>query len=630
MAYREFEYEKQYAAPDTSHFLDESTRAVSNIFQQLHRRNEERLKSANQFEYDLSKGQFENDQKILTEFANHVVGRGKQEILRTGKIDNETANLMTQGKGFQQMSTLQHQKAKDMQSEIIARDAKDPYYDGSVDLAKLKDAANGKDNEVNFFTRGQRLVDAEKQMGDIDSFKYANYRADYVKKIGEKSREVTTGNPNATKTKFDQGTFWDDSKGKLGVTDKHAIDYINSDPQGRVDQYFSKKLNDQLDQEIEKMQASGDSRVSWMKGMNKADIKNELINNPSKNLINSQDYGVRKRELAKQDLAEADRINSKVSVDYKADKGENSKMYRNDNVAHSYSFNNSKTQAAVPGQTVSPYDNPGPGGVLLQKNGKPLLFNSTNPIRTNINTGTTNKSKIGSVPFNMTGYQLQAFSSSGAPVLLHGNTPDEMVNFIKTMPLDWFDPNGKYKLQPDMKVALQGYTVNQAHILNAANNSEQSIQSSIAKAQNENNSDELAAQEEKLKNLQVLKSLIGSGADDQELALAASRAGINGVQVNEIVQASDADMANIKAVTQGFDLRDKNYWNADMHKVDEAYKQRYNEAVASGFKSAPQKTPRKNSKSASQLQTVTSQEQYNALPSGSVYLDPNGVKRKKK
>lgn len=592
--YREFHYEKPFAKPDYSHYLDETTHAVSNMFQQLAQQRENKLRQANQFEYDLSQGKFENDQKILTQLASNVVDRGRQEILRTGKIDNQTAGLMTQGKALQQLSSIQHEKTKSLQSEILSRDSKDPYYDSQIDLAKLKDAANGADGEVNMFDRGQRLIQAEQQMGGVDSFKYANYRADYVKKIGEKSREQVAGNPNATKTKFDQGTFWDDSKGKLGVTDKHAIDYINSDPQGRVDLYFSKKLNDQLDGEIDRMKDSGDARVKWMKGMSKPDIKNELINDPSKNLINDQDYGVRKRNLAKNDLAEADRTNSKVSVDYKADKNNNGGLYKNDNVVHSYSFNNSKAQGAIPGQSISPYDNPGPGGVLFQKNGKPLMFNSTNPVRTNVSTGTTNKTKIGSVPFNLTGYQLQAFNQNGAPVLLHGNNTDELVDFIKRIPSDWFDPNGKYKLQPKLKVALHGYTVNQAHILNAANNSEQSIQSKISQAQNENNSDEVAVLEENLQKLQLLKSMVGAGADDQELALASSRAGINGVQVNELVQASDTDLANIKATTQGFDLNNKDYWNDDMHRVDQAYQERAQQAASSGFKETKVKSARKS------------------------------------
>jgi len=623
MAYREFHYEKQYEAPDTSHFLDASTQAVSHLFQNLALQHKQKQINADQFTYDLSQGKFENDQKILTEFANHVVDRGKQDIFHTGKITNETSDLMNQGKGYQQLSQIQLEKTKALQADIASRDAKDPYYDGTIDSNKLKIAVNGENNDVNFLTRGERLNQAEKTLGGVDSFKYSNYRADYVKNKGEKSKIEEYGNDNVTKSKFSQGTFWDTSTGKLGVTNEHAIDYLKSDPQGRVDQYFTRKVGDQLSSEIAKMKASGDSRTSWMKGKSDEDIKNELINDPSKNIINSQDFGVRKRDLAKADLAEADRINSKVSVDYKADKDTSGGLFKNPNIVHSYSFNNSKVQSSLLGSDVTPTSNPGAGGVIFQKSGKPIVFSSTNPIRTDINTGTTNKSKIGNVDFNLTGYQLQAFKQDGAPMLLHGNNSNEMVDYINRMPLEYFDPKGKYKLQPELKIALQGYTVNKANILNAANNQEQSIQQKIYEAQNKNDADEIAVQEANLEKVKTLKSMVGAGVEDGEISLAASRAGINGVQVNELVQASDTDLANVKAITQGLDLKNPEYHNDDMRKVQAAYKERYNKAVETGFKSEPVKGQKKT-----KVKPITPEDfnaKWSTLKSGESLMGPDGI-----
>jgi hypothetical protein len=595
MAYREFHYEKTYEAPDYSGFLDNATRSVSNLFQSIAAQNTQKQKNADQFNYDLSQGKFENDQKVLSEYANNVVGRGKQEILNNGKTSNETASMMNQGKSWQQMSQIQHEKAKSLQAEILARDTKDPYYDGQIDLGKLKVASNGENNEVNFLTRGDRLAETEKQIGGIDSFKYANYRADYVKNVGARSREATAGNPNATKTRYDEATFWDDLTGKPGVTDSRAIDYLNSDPQGRVNQFFDKKVNEQLESEIEKMKASGDTRTSWMKGLSKEEIKNELINDPSKNIINKQDFGVRKRELAKTDLRDADRINSKVSVDYKADKNQNGGMYKNPNIVHDYSFHNSKITAAIPGQSTSPYSNPGVGGVLIQKSGKPITFTSNTPIRTDVNTGKVNKQKIGSVPFNMTSYQLQAFNSGGTPVALHGDTPEQFVENIKKLPLEWFDPNGKFKLQPELKVALLGYTVNQANMLNGANNQEQTLLNQISEARANGDDDTAKALETSLQNIQGVRSLIGSGVDDYELAMASSKAGIRGVQINELIQASDADLANIRSITQGFDLTKPEYFSDDMQKAQQAYKERAQLAASSGYKSEKTKPTKKKS-----------------------------------
>lgn len=632
--YREFHYEKTYAKPDYSGFLDGAAQAVSSLFQSIGRQQTEKKKAADQFSYDLDEGQFENDQKILNELATNVVSRGRQEMLDQGRISSETSALMVQGKSHQQMSKIQMEKSKGLRAEILSRDSKDPYYDGQIDLDKLKIASNGEKNDIDFRHRGDRLANFEKEIGGVDAFKYDTYRADYIKRLGDMSREKTTGNPNSASTHYDQATFWDNKSGKPGVTDQHAIEYIKSDPQGRVDALFTKRLDTTLNEEIDRMIASGDTRVSWMKGKPKEEIKNELINDPSRNIINSQDYGVRKRELAKSDLQAADRINSKVSVEYKANKDSNNGgLYKNENLVHSYSFNNSKVIAGVPGSgDLSPNFNPGPGGVLFQKNGKPLQFNSTNPIRTNVNTGITSKAKIGSVPFNMTGYQLQAFKSTGAPFTFQGSNTDEVVDYVNKIPFENFDPEGKFKLEPELSVALQGYTVNQANILNAANNQEQTLQEQIAQAQNDNDEDKVAVLERNLMKIQGVKSLIGSGIDDQELALASSRAGIKGVQVNELVKASDTDLGNIKAISQGLDLKNKEYWNDDMRKVSDAYSVRAKEAAMAGFKSSVPVAPVKKTtkKASSSITPDDFNSKWSALKSGQSLTGPDGKNYTKK
>ena len=54
MAYREFQYEKTYAAPDVSDFLDDATRSVSSLFQSIATQSNQKKKNADQFNFDLS------------------------------------------------------------------------------------------------------------------------------------------------------------------------------------------------------------------------------------------------------------------------------------------------------------------------------------------------------------------------------------------------------------------------------------------------------------------------------------------------------------------------------------------------------------------------------------------------
>lgn len=583
MAYRKFHQEHYYEAPN----YDPITVGLSNLFHGINQARVEKQRRVNQFDFDLSEGKFDNDQKILTEMANLVVNRGRTDIQTSGRTSGNTLKMMNEGKAYQQMSKNQFDRAKTLQQQILSLDTKDKYYDGKRDLDKLRLAVSGENGEVNFYTRGERLDELEQSIGGVDAFKYKDYRADYVKGIGNQFKEKTTGSPNKTNTIYDQATFWDN--GKPGVTDQHAVDYLDSDPQGRVRAYFDSRMDQTLDSEIQSMKASGDARNNWMSDLSNAEIKNRLIDEPSLNTINSKQYGQRMMDMVKSDLKDADRINSKVSVEYK-DTSNNGGLYKNDNIVHSYAFNAPMMQASPAGSgTFEPTSNPGPGGVLFQKNGKPISFNSNNPVRTNVNTGITSRQKIGNIPFNLTGYQLQAFKETGAPLAIKGATTDEMISSIKNLPLEYFDPNGKMKLQPEMKVGLTGYTINQANILNAANNQELSLQDQIANAQAAQEYDKVAALELSMSKIQNLKSLISSGIDDQELALAASRSGIKGIQVNEIIQASGADLANIRAITNGFDLTNPNYWNDDMRRVQEAYKSRANEAAASGYTSGKSK-----------------------------------------
>lgn len=628
MAYREFHYEKTYAKPDYSHYMDESTHAISNMFQQVAKRREDRLKAADQWGFDYANGSFENDTKLISAAAANTIEMGKREMYKDGKISWETQKNKEQTQLWGNLSKLQMQKAADINKKIIENN--DPYYDREVDLKKIPIAVNGEDGQRNLLERGHALIGLDQNIGKIDSFKYTTYRADFAKKKGSQYKEETTGDPNATRTKYNEATFWDNKTGKPGVTDEAVSDFLNSDPQGRVQEVITKKVNDQIAGEIDRMKSSGDSRVSWMKGKSTPDIMNELINDPSKNIINNRDFGTRVNETVKNELSDADRINSKVSVNYKADKNTNGGLYKNPNIVHDYSFDNSKSQGSISGGSINPYDNPSVGGTLIQKSGKPIMFTSTNPIRTNINTGRTNKNVIGSQPFYVSRFQLQAFGQNGAPVLLHGNNTDELIDFTKKMPLEWFDPNGKYKLQPELKIALQGYTVNKANILNAANNSVQTIQSKMAEAQNSNNSDEMKALEGKLESLRVLNSMIESGADDQELSLAASRAGISGVQINELVQASDSDLSNIKAITQGFDLKNTDYHSDDMRRLQSAYKERSRQAAASGFKEAPVKQARKSKVKTVSIGPDDFNTKWSSLKSGEQLTGPDGITYTKK
>jgi hypothetical protein len=589
MAYREF-----YKGIDTVD-IDYSPieRGVTNLLRSVTAQQQAKRDAANQFKYDLDQGAFENDTKILNEVAKNVTDRARTELKQSGRVTLDTEKLMKDGLAFQQASKNQLERAKALRQNITDRATKDPYYNPEIDLGLVTEATHGKDNDKDFRTRGESLAEAEKRVGSIDSFMFNKYRADYVKNIGAQFKEKTTGTPNAKSTIYNQATFWDDKTGKPGVTDDQAIDFLESDR--RVNEFYDSKVNKDLSDEIKKMKSSGDERTAWMSGLSEAEIKNELINNPSKNLINPTDFGVRVRDLAKKDLSEADRINSKVTSDYSGDKNLSGGGWSNQNILKTDSINGvAQTARDVGTRAEKVFTAYGPGGRITQKSGRPIQLNTTNPIRSDITKGVTTRNNTGNLALNMTGYQLMPVKKGFAPFALQSNTVDGMIQEINNLPNDYFDPNGKIGLQPSLKIGLNGYTTNEANVLNDVNDKMFDIADQIKVAKDANDKDKLASLQDMEYSLNEIKDMIGAGNyDERDLLFAANKAGIKKVKEDWIIPADNSDLANIRNITGGLDLNDKNNWSNEMKLLDAAYAKKYQEAQAAGFKAPQEATPAK-------------------------------------
>jgi hypothetical protein len=616
VAYREFQYEKYYESPDNSQAFATQVQGLTNLFRGIQQKEEKRKADANQFEYDLDKGAFENDSKIFGEVANTVVSRGKNEFRSNGRLSPETQRLMIDGKTWQQQSQNQLERAKALNADIKSK--ADPYYNPEPDLNLVKWATHGENNDVDFRNRGERLSEAEKQLGGVNTFKFDKYRADYVKTQGQQSKEREFPMKNgSSKTIFDQATFWAPD-GKPGVTDTHAIKFIESDQ--RVAQFYDDRISKALDQEIKAMKSSGDARTEWMKGMDELEIKNELINNPSKNLVNQQEYGVRVRDAAKRDLSESDRINSKVNYT-SLQSDDNGGRWSNKNILIDESVNTIAQEAKTANgmQTVTSY---GPGGRITQKSGRAVQIDTMNPIRTDIKRGVTTKNNKGSVRLNLTGYTLMPVRSGSAPFALKSNTTEGMLEEINNLPLEYFNPEGNMKLQPEMKIGMNGFVINEAGVLNDVQDQLLSLSTQIADAVKSNDKDKESSLRNMDYNLQELKEMVGSGDyDPQELLLAGNKAGVRKIQNDMIIPADDSDLSTIKNVTGGFNLKDKSNWSDDMRQVSDAYSKRAAEAKAKGYGSVEKP------------KSITPEEfnsKWTSLKSGQKLVGPDGKTYTKK
>jgi hypothetical protein len=598
MAYKEFQVEKIYEAPDQSGFLDKYNAAnaakmqgITNVFRSMQQKQELRRKTADQFQYDLDQGAFENDTKILGELAKNVTTRAKTELREGGKLSADTDMLMKDGVTYQQSSKNQMERLKQLRQNIADRKGNDNFYNPQPDLDLLKEAANGKNNDVDFRTRGERLNQAEKQVGGLKTFLRDKYTANYIKEIGTqfKKNEFPTKS-GSTMTKYDQRTFWKDD-GTPGVEDKHVVRFLNSEP--RVAQSYENDVNQQLDEEIDAMRNSSDSRTAWMKDLSDEEVKAKLIADPfivgedgkkvARNIINPTEYGKRVRDLAKKDLQEFDRVNSELSYsNIKDDKNDSGGAWKNDNILHNHAVNSYAQEAKKADGTMSTVNTNGPGGIFTQKNGKPILITSSNPTRTDINKGITTNSNKGNFAFNMTGYTLMPVRANNAPFALQSSDTEGMLKEIENIPLEHFNPNGNMRLKPTMQIGLNGFTINKANVLNDI----QTKKRDLSKELSDRNIDTKKSDEIKdlMYRLDEVKEMVSSGEYDiDDLINATNSAGINQIQKDWLIPANSADIAALKNTTGGFDLNNKDFWSEDMKVVADAYAKRAEEAKAQGY-----------------------------------------------
>lgn len=570
--------------------IERGLRSVGSMFSAIAQAKKKEALQIDQYKVDLAQGKFENDEKLKNELARSLTEEGKQ-LLRSGKgFTIEYNRKLADAKSLAASSALQYDRWQKDVEAINKRSTDDKYYDPRYDEELMREATHGRDNEVNFFSRGDRLAAAEQRLGKNPlAFRINDYTADYVNGYGTKEKSTSTGNPNATNTIFNSSPFWDTKTGKPGVTDRHAIEYLKSRPDGSVQAFLEAEVGNEFEEEMQAMKRSGDSRTDWMKGMTDLEIKNELIRVPSKNIINTTDFGIRVRNKAKQRLEDAADIKSKVDVEYKKDTSKTGGLYNNDAIAHSDTFYNEQVGTeGVPDRVASAHrmnQNAAPGGILMiskgMTTGKPITFESNSKNIFNVNSGTVQQAR-GSATFNLTGYQVQAYDKNGRPYFIEAADVNDLKDKIKQM-----RPEEFANLDPDLKVALKGYSLNRGKMLGDVRTSTYNLNTELAKAKSEGNDEKAAQIESQLYELQNFTAGLNADADDftdDDILNAAARNGITAIRTDQLIRADKADLDKINTITEGLNLNDRNKWSPEMREVDDIWRQKAQEAAAQGYK----------------------------------------------
>lgn len=589
MAYREF-YEAP--VPEAVNPFENTTKALVGLFSNLAANQKAKQKKIDEYKYTINKGTFENDNIYFEEGA-----KATTNLMKEGMKERDNYKVQA-AKDLANKLEVQHQERR-RQDEIFKqgdtiideRAKKDKYYDPSVDKKMWGEAAFGEDHDINFIDRGERLDNASKVIGGGNpmSFKDREYLSDWVKSFGQKQKEVASGSPYAAKTEVSSSPFVNPKTGKPEVTDEHAINYIKSDDEGRVDQKYTWRMEKELQDEIKSMKASGDSRASWMKDMSDADIMSELINNPKKNLINSQEFGIRKREMAKRDLRDAADIQTKISVETKIDQKATGGLYKNDAIAYSPSYFNTPTEFDAPADgeeaahtgamTKRKGSLAGPGGVLMiskgTTTGKAITFDAESRNAYLIRSGKQSQ-VVGKQPFNLTGYQLQVYRKDGRPYPIEAGSTEELIQKMRSLPQHEIN-----KLEPNPRIAISGYTLDKTRVLGDISNNSFKINEEIGAAKKKGDLEELNRLNSQLESITELKEKLNNGdMSDEDILNAAASSGITSIRQDQLIRAEQADLDKINNITNGLNLKDRSKWSEDMRKFDDAYRSIYTEKTA--------------------------------------------------
>jgi hypothetical protein len=593
--YREFHYEKYYEAPDINILREGLNQAAQNIGQMFKSISDEQRRkksAADQYNFTLKYGQFDTDNELFKGAALSETQLMKQAI-REGRPLDERLRSQENWRLVHQQSENQAKVLKDATEYIDKNDGHD-YYIGEYDRRKLQEAAYGQDGEhVDVLTRGPRLDKAVKEIGaDPRAFDHQQHLADFVKTYQQKTIDQQNANPYVKSSTTISTPFLNMQTGKAEVSDEIAIRYMK-DLGGKVNNWYDMEMNDKLDQEIKQMKAAGDSRVKWMDGLSNAEIKNELINNPAKNLVNQQDYGIRKREMARADLENAAALSKKTDYETKTDMSKTKGLYKNDKITYG--------EFSQPENIGSEVADPVAGAHGLTKNfaiGANLVIASGSTIKPitiprsnsqnvfNVRTGESYET-VGGGSLNISGYQMQAYDKEGKPYTIAVDSPKGMVDYINKMPDSAFK-----NLDPSMSIALKGYTINKGAVLGEMAKKKKTMEQELGAAQESGDVEKIANLEARLSNINyAVESMNTSGEEysDEDMLSTLRSNGIatNQLQTDVLVKANNSDLSFINQVTNGLNLKDKGKRSREMNMVGDAWEARYKKAQANGFGDTP-------------------------------------------
>lgn len=584
MAYREF-YQRQDILRDDNSPIE---RGLANFFSGIAAAQEKKKRAENEYQYTLDYGFFPNDNAFNEEFVKSTIQSGKSDIRKYGNVSDRTLNQMESGKRIRADQKAQEERFKLVNSQIDKRGTEDVWYDPKYDK-QTWEAANFGNGDIDFRTRGAEQEKALNIIGnDPRSFKLNDYAAHYVKNRGTKKGTVKNENElsGATTGTSYSSPFVDPKTGAIGPTDKDAVEFLNSQDGALASVQFKVDM-DLLNPDggdvsaIKQLADSGDERASWARGLSKDEILTNIKTDASKNPFNKTPYADRVTQKAKKLLTDASDIATESVVGFKQPKSGGFGV-TNEALRHNPTFYNNKIKEIpfVGPEDASnklsqlPKNVSGPGGVLVQKNGKPITIEANSQKAFNYRDA-KNTERTGRGAFNITGYQLGMYDQNGNLKPIEANSFDELKGKINGL-----SPDELKKMAPSLQIGLNGFAVDKATLAGDVLNQSFDLNEQLGEAKSNGDVEKQAAIEAQIAQLNQTRSLMDiDGVSDEDIVNAASKAGLKQIRRDQILKADKSDIDYIKSVS-GLDLGKESNWSPEMKEVNDLYKKKWAEANA--------------------------------------------------
>lgn len=575
MAYREFRNAKTYEAPEID-ILPKTIAVVQSAVQQRARAQQQNRNLAATIKADKAATKFTTDSLDINHRNNIGVQMATNDMMKYGFLQPETSDFLARIRADDQLSANQYIKTEAIRKQIDNHKISGPkqggnYYNRSYDDARwVKSAWGDQDERVYWGNRDERLDELASTIGKdyINSFNKEAFLNDYIDELKTQTRSKDSKGQSGIKTGSKVTAVFFDDNGVPRVTDKHAIQALDSSPDLR--ERYKQEVDLSLLDDAKKMMATKEGE--WLKGMTPAQIIEAFRDDPSLNTESKLKPGQRELQLAKQDLERRQRVSLDNSYDAGDYTDESGLGITNKKVGHSYTFHAGNFA--------------GPGGVLPLKTGKAFNIPSTSPNRVDLNTGRVSHSLKGKRDFNVEGYELVPVQAGNNPMKIEASSPDEYIEQIKKIPLSAFDPSNANHIQ-GMQVGLRGTTFDKARIIQATFDAERPLNKQYAEAVKAGDEETMARIDKQKEAINKLRQQAGQDElDEEDTAEFQSLLpflGIEGIEYNELILANPQDIANVKAVTGGFDISNPKNWDENMVRVKQAFEQRKAEAERANY-----------------------------------------------